>query len=913
MSWLDELPPKKRAIAGKVVAYARKHGVPENVALGMAMQESGFDQSKKSGTGPVGVMQVGRKASKDLKINPKDVDQNIEGGIRYFKQMLDQHGDVDSALVAYHDGPNSPFFKGGDMSPAAKNHIQKVKGYAGMADNTQSKVKVKPEEDEFNVPLTKIEPLNITASPLVPPSSPSAKGPRSKGEGDLLAAGFGIGAGYALGPETSSMHKKELNLSAQRLAMKQQQQLMEEAEKAAAGSRPPAYGSGTENWKNTEYAEPIARQIVNPLDKKQAEIEAQKRIAAELKGKQMYPSQVPASPGSLLTIPVTTGGSAKLPTTPPAAPPAPAAAQVPPLSQMPAMQALNAPGRGAKVASTALGGQVATQGYDAIRNLMEGNFAEAGRGALSAGEAALAMGSRNPKVKALMGGISAATSYGPELLDYLKAYTSGGELPPEEEAPPVNRAEGGLAQYGLLHSGQGAKGKGYFGPMSSQDIGEGGPVDYSLGAQPYSTELSAENDQGEYPTMVPGLTREELDHLRAGHEPTDDIIRKAEAHAEKRRASGRSPFSQPDELRYPVPNMAGGKLVGDAVKKALANLADRYPNMIPGVMKFDKKKGEEYLAKALSPEEKQLQAARNEAQKDIEAGNYSPYFDVEKRFHVNPANYPLTGSTIQDAMPKTAATAEKWRQKFDTPEIRSRLHEAYGAAKDDPLTHTWYGMGQLEDAFIKELGLEAGRKAFKERFAMPMAATTGGADPTANLLSAYYGNFMRQAGKPMGGSSVELPHPIGGRYIMGNIGQYDKIINKGGGLTTATPKRFNFASNFMGHTGRPTLDEQMSGIYDPALKAPPGDSYGIMERILNEVAAKEGVSPVNFQEVAWAGKKGVKGKPMMQHVNEAIERTSRVTGKSPQDVLRDSLIHARSPLYGGAVGVGGLSQYEDQK
>ena len=118
MSWLDELPPKKRAIAGKVVAYARKHGVPENVALGMAMQESGFDQSKKSGTGPVGVMQVGRKASKDLKINPKDVDQNIEGGIRYFKQMLDQHGDVDSALVAYHDGPNSPFFKGGDMSPA---------------------------------------------------------------------------------------------------------------------------------------------------------------------------------------------------------------------------------------------------------------------------------------------------------------------------------------------------------------------------------------------------------------------------------------------------------------------------------------------------------------------------------------------------------------------------------------------------------------------------------------------------------------------------------------------------------------------------------------------------------------------------------------------------------------------------
>ena len=911
MSWLDELSPKKRAIAGKVIAYARKHGVPENVALGMAMQESGFDQNKKSGTGPVGVMQVGKKASKDLKINPRDVDQNIEGGIRYFKQMLDLHGDVDTALVAYHDGPNSPFFKGGEMSLAAKNHIQKVKGYAGMADNTQSKVKVASAEDEFNVPLTEIKPLDFTTSSFAPPPPPT-KGPRSKDITDVMAGMAGAGVGYAASPETSSMHKKELNLSAQRLAMKQQQQLIEEAEKAAARNAPPAYGSGTSKWKDTEYAEPIARQIVNPLDKEQAVIEAKKRIAAELKGKQMFPSQVPASPGSLLTIPVTTGGRATMPIMPPAAPPAPAPAQAPPLSQMPAMQALNAPGRGAKVASTALGGQVATQGYDAIRNLMEGNFAAAGQSGLSAAEAALAMGTRNPRVKALMGGISAATSYGPELLDYIKAYTSGGELPPEE-APPVNRAEGGLAQYGLLHSGQGAKGKGYFGPMSSQDIGDGGPVDYSLGAQPYSTELSAENDEYEYPTMVPGLTREELDHLRAGHEPTDDIIRKAEAHAEKRRASGRSPFSQPDELRYPVPNMAGGKLVGDALKKSLAALADRYPNMIPGVMKMDKKKGEEYLAKALSPEEKQLQAARNAAQKDIEAGNYSPYFDVEKRFHVDPANYPLTGSTLVDAMPKTGATAEKWRQKFDTPEVRGRLHEAYGAAKDDPLTHTWYGMGQLEEAFIKELGPEAGRKAFKERFAVPMAATTGGADPTANLLSAYYGNFMRQAGKPMGASSVELPHPIGGRYIMGNIGQYDKIINKGGGLTTATPKRFNFASNFMGHTKRPTLDEQMSGIYDPALKAPPGDSYGVMERILNDAAAREGVSPVNFQEVAWAGRKGVKGKPMMQHVNEAIERTSRVTGKSPQDVLRDSLIHARSPLYGGAVGAGGLSQYEDQK
>ena len=71
-----------------------------------------------------------------------------------------------------------------------------------------------------------------------------------------------------------------------------------------------------------------------------------------------------------------------------------------------------------------------------------------------------------------------------------------------------------------------------------------------------------------------------------------------------------------------------------------------------------------------------------------------------------------------------------------------------------------------------------------------------------------------------------------------------------------------------------------------------------MENVLGDVGRELGVRPANVQDVTWAGAKGVAGKPMMQHVNEAIERTSRVTGKSPRDVLRDSIILAKSPLYG---------------
>lgn len=790
MDFLNQLSKEQRDIADKVIAAARKYGVPENIALGMAMQESGFDQSKASGTGPVGVLQVGKKASKDLKIDPKNVDQNIDGGMRYFKQQLDRTGNIDAALVAYHDGPNSDFFKGGAMSPAAANHIEKVKGYAGMANDTTKK----DSKASFSVDVEDIEPAAQFDAEVAP------SGGEARGYEDVASALGGAGVGYGVGKNRQmSYNQKALNLRAQALAQRQQQAAYAEAQRAAEANRPPSYGSGTENWKNTEYGEPIARQINQPVSKSQAVTEADAAIARHNKAKQLFPSQVPASPGSQLTIPLTLGGKTAAPMQPPTTA-AQAPVSAPPIENMPAMRTLNAPGRGSTVATTGFGALAGAQGYDTYRKLMEHDWSGAGRSGLATLEALIAAGSRKPMVKALAGGVSAATSFGPELMDYLR---SGEEVPA--------KAEGGMID------------------------------------------------------SLPHYDR-------------------------------------------------GGSVVKKGVQTILSDLADRYPSLIPGMLKKDVKTGKEFIGKALSDEEIALQKARNAAQKEIDKGNYQPFFDVSQRAHVDPTNYPMRGATITDALPKQAKTKEKWAQQFDTPEIAARLREAYGKAKDDPLTHNWYAMGQLEQEFIKELGPEMGRKMFRERFAEPMAATTGGADPTANLLSAYYGNFMRQAGTPMGGASHELPHPIGGRYIMGNLDQYNKVINQGAGLTTATPKRFNFASDFMGHQNRPTLDEQMTGIFDPKLAAPPGDSYGVMEAVLNKAAAAEGVSPVNFQEVAWAGQKGTKGKPMIQHVNEAIERTARVTGKTPEEVLRDSIIHARSPLYGGAaVGLGGLGQYEDRR
>ena len=347
-----------------------------------------------------------------------------------------------------------------------------------------------------------------------------------------------------------------------------------------------------------------------------------------------------------------------------------------------------------------------------------------------------------------------------------------------------------------------------------------------------------------------------------------------------------------------------------------AKIANQYPDTAPAVLAKDPKTGKEFLQKQNSAEAQAVEKVRKAAQKEIEKGNYNPYFDLDKRFYADATKYPLKGETLTDALPKKQATIEKWEKEFDTPEVRANLKAAYDRGAKDPNTKDWYATGQLESEFIKEYGAKAGRSEYKEAFPVAMAATTGGADPTSNLLMAQYGNFLRKTGQPMPKAAHEMPYPIGGRYASGNMAMYDKVINQGAGLTTDTPKRFNFAADFMGHRNRPTLDEQMSGLYKPGMVVPPGDSYGVMERVMNDAAKAEGVLPVNFQDVAWAGAKGVGGKPMMQHINEAIERTARVTGKKPEDVVRDSLVRRTHPLYGigaaGLVGAGAASMMDQE-
>lgn len=103
--------------------------------------------------------------------------------------------------------------------------------------------------------------------------------------------------------------------------------------------------------------------------------------------------------------------------------------------------------------------------------------------------------------------------------------------------------EEGLAPYGLRHSGEGAKGKGYLGALPTK---EGGV------ATEISSEFEYKGKNVEHPLLVPTLNKAEIDHLLAGKEPTESIYSKAQSFAKKRIDEGKGTFAEPTEMRYPA-------------------------------------------------------------------------------------------------------------------------------------------------------------------------------------------------------------------------------------------------------------------------------------------------------------------------------------------------------------------------
>ncbi|MEA1970215.1 MAG: lytic transglycosylase domain-containing protein, partial [Thermodesulfobacteriota bacterium] len=125
----DEQP--LRDINRIVDSASEKYGVDSGLVKAVIKAESDFDAGSTSHKGAMGLMQLMPDTAKDLGVkNPYNPVENVMGGTRYLKILLDRYdGDVNLTLAAYNWGMGNVERHPEKLPEETKNYMVRVNKY----------------------------------------------------------------------------------------------------------------------------------------------------------------------------------------------------------------------------------------------------------------------------------------------------------------------------------------------------------------------------------------------------------------------------------------------------------------------------------------------------------------------------------------------------------------------------------------------------------------------------------------------------------------------------------------------------------------------------------------------------------------------------------------------------------------
>lgn len=124
-----------------IVDSSRRHSIDPLLIYAQMHQESSFKLRALSNKGASGLMQLMPATARRLGVtNIYDPKQNIEGGVKYMRMLLDMFGqDVNLALAGYNAGEGAVMKYGNNIPPyrETQEYVRRISGrYASISDGS---------------------------------------------------------------------------------------------------------------------------------------------------------------------------------------------------------------------------------------------------------------------------------------------------------------------------------------------------------------------------------------------------------------------------------------------------------------------------------------------------------------------------------------------------------------------------------------------------------------------------------------------------------------------------------------------------------------------------------------------------------------------------------------------------------
>lgn len=126
---LASLPAERRWIIDMVTKIASWHNVDPQLALAIVSVESAFQTGAKSDANAMGLMQLIPATAERFNVKDAfDASQNVKGGVRYLRWLLDRyHGEIELVAAAYNAGEGAvDRYKGVPPYKETQHYVAKV-------------------------------------------------------------------------------------------------------------------------------------------------------------------------------------------------------------------------------------------------------------------------------------------------------------------------------------------------------------------------------------------------------------------------------------------------------------------------------------------------------------------------------------------------------------------------------------------------------------------------------------------------------------------------------------------------------------------------------------------------------------------------------------------------------------------